>query len=72
MPHQYHRPVRIHYATQARVRPPTFIFWSNTPEGIAPPYRRYLSNKLRETFDYDGTPLRLHFRQKRKSGEEEE
>ena len=71
-PQQYHRPVRIHYATQARVRPPTFIFWSNTPEGIAPPYRRYLSNKLRETFDYDGTPLRLHFRQKRKSGEEEE
>lgn len=67
-PQRYHRPVRIHFCTQARVRPPTFVFWSNTPDGIAEPYRRYLGNRLREHFRLNGTPLRLHFRRKRKSG----
>ncbi|MCB9678514.1 MAG: ribosome biogenesis GTPase Der [Alphaproteobacteria bacterium] len=71
-PQRHHRPVRIHFATQARVRPPTFVFFSNTPEGIAPPYRRYLTNRLREEFDLDGTPLRVVFRKKRKPGEEHE
>ena len=71
-PQRHHRPVRIHYATQARVRPPTFVFFSNTPDGIAPPYRRYLSNRLREEFDLDGTPVRVVFRRKRKIGEEKE
>jgi len=71
-PQRHHRPVRIHFATQARVRPPTFIFFSNTPDGVAPPYRRYLSNRLREEFDLDGTPLRVVFRRKRKAGDEEE
>ncbi len=69
-PQKHHRPVRIHFCTQARVRPPTFVFWANSPDGIAEPYRRYLANRLRETFDLEGTPLRLHFRRKRKLGEE--
>jgi len=68
-PQRYHRPVRLHYCTQARVRPPTFVFFSNTPEGIKTPYRRYLSNRLRQEFDFEGTPLRLHFRKRRKTGE---
>ena len=69
-PQRYHRPVRIYYMTQTRVRPPTFVFWSNTPDGIAKPYRRYLSNRLRDAFGFEGTPLRLQFRKRRKSGEE--
>jgi GTP-binding protein len=68
-PQRYHRPVRLHYCTQARVRPPTFIFFSNTPEGIRAPYRRYLANRLRQEFDFEGTPLRMHFRRRRKLGE---
>lgn len=71
-PQRYHRPVRIHYCTQARVRPPTFVFWANSPDGIAAPYRRYLGNRLRETFRLEGTPLRLYFRQRRKSGDGED
>lgn len=67
-PQRYHRPVRIHYCTQARVRPPTFVFWANSPDGIAEPYRRYLGNRLRETFRLEGTPLRMYFRQRRKTG----
>ncbi|MCA9491904.1 MAG: ribosome biogenesis GTPase Der [Myxococcales bacterium] len=70
-PQKHHRPVRIHFCTQARVRPPTFVFWANSPDGIAEPYRRYLGNRLREQFRLDGTPLRLFFRQKRKSGGED-
>jgi len=68
-PQRYHRPVRLHYCTQARVRPPTFVLFSNTPEGIKTPYRRYLANRLRQEFDFEGTPLKLHFRKRRKLGE---
>jgi GTP-binding protein len=68
-PQRYHRPVRIYYCTQNRVRPPTFTFFSNTPEGIAAPYRRYLANQLRAAFGFEGSPLRLHFRERRKLGE---
>lgn len=68
VPQRYHRPVRLYFATQARVRPPTFVFWSNTPEGVPESYKRYLQNRLREQFDFEGTPLKLHFRQRRKPG----
>ncbi|TVQ89553.1 MAG: ribosome biogenesis GTPase Der [Deltaproteobacteria bacterium] len=68
VPQRYHRPVRLYFATQARVRPPTFVFWSNTPEGVPESYKRYLQNNLREQFDFEGTPLKLHFRQRRKPG----
>ena len=65
-PQVHHRPVRIHYVTQARVRPPTFVFFTNNPEGIKAPYERYLANRLREAYAFEGTPLRLQFRMKRK------
>ena len=71
-PQRYHRPVRIYYVTQTRVRPPTFAFYSNSPEGIAAAYRRYLANKLRKSFGFGGTPLRLDFKRRRKLGEEKE
>jgi len=70
VPQQYHRPVRLLYAHQLRVRPPTIVFFSNTPEGVAPAYRRYLQNRLREAYGFQGTPLRLHFKKRRKPGEE--
>lgn len=68
-PQRYHHPVRLNYMTQHRVRPPSFVVWSNTPEGIGEPYRRYLENRLREAFGFQGTPLSLSFRKKRKPGE---
>ncbi|MEZ4237791.1 MAG: ribosome biogenesis GTPase Der [Myxococcota bacterium] len=71
-PQRHHRPVRLYYGTQTRVRPPTFTFFSNTPDGIGPAYRRYLANRLREEFGFEGAPLRLQFRRRRKLGEGKE
>ncbi len=53
------RAVRIHYITQPRSRPPTFVLWANTPEGLAPSYKRFLSNRLREAYGFRGTPIRI-------------
>ncbi|BDV42574.1 GTPase Der [Geotalea uraniireducens] len=54
--------VKFYYATQVGTRPPTFVAFTNRPEGIHFSYERYLLNKLREAFDFSGTPLRLIFR----------
>ncbi len=69
-PQLYSHPVKLNYATQARVRPPTFIVWANTPEGVGEPYKRYLMNRLRENFGFQGSPLRMQIRQKRRPGED--
>ena len=56
------RAVKLYYFTQARVGPPTFVGQTNMLDGITPSFQRYLENQLRETFDFEGTPLRLLFR----------
>lgn len=58
------RRVKLYYATQVSVKPPTFVVFTNRPEGIHFSYERYLANKLREAFEFTGTPLRLLFRGK--------
>ena len=63
------RPVRLFYAAQTGVRPPTFIFVSNRPEGVHPSYQRYLENRLRERYGFDGCPIRLRFRKARRNEE---
>jgi GTP-binding protein len=50
------------YATQAEVNPPTFVFFVNDPKLMHFSYRRYLENKLRQSFGFSGTPLRLVFK----------
>ncbi len=54
--------VKFYYASQVGSKPPTFVFFTNSPEGVHFSYERYLSNKLREAFDFSGAPLRLLFR----------
>lgn len=71
-PQHYHHPVRLYYGAQTRVRPPTFVFFSNSPEGIKDAYTRYLQRSLREAWDFEGSPIKLHFRERRKLGAEEE
>ncbi len=56
-----HRP-KLFYATQASVAPPTFIFFASDASAVHFSYRRYLENRLREQFGFDGTPIRLVFR----------
>ncbi len=54
--------LKILYATQADVNPPTFVFFINDKKLIHFSYQRYLENKLRQTFGFTGTPLRLVFK----------
>jgi GTPase len=53
------RSVRINYLTQGGVAPPTFIMWASRPEGLSPSYRRFVQNRLRARYGFEGTPLRL-------------
>ena len=53
---------KLFYATQAAIAPPTFVFFASDASLIHFSYRRYLENRLRETFGFDGTPIRLVFR----------
>jgi len=59
--------LKILYATQAEVNPPTFVFFVNDAELIHFSYRRYLENKLRQSFGFTGTPLRLVFKTRSES-----
>jgi GTP-binding protein len=64
-PLHHGRAIRINYLTQARARPPTFVLWANTPEGLAPAYKRFLSNRLRERYGFRGTPIRIAVKAKK-------
>lgn len=63
--------VKMYYITQAEVSPPLFVIFVNDPEGIRETYKRFIVNKLRESFGFDGTPIRLIFKGKEKRIEEE-
>jgi GTP-binding protein len=54
--------VKIFYATQASVDPPTFVFFVNKPEWVHFSYRRYLENRIREEYPFPGTPIHLVMR----------
>jgi GTP-binding protein len=56
------RYVRLYYATQAQVRPPSFFISANDPTSVGQPYRRYLINQLRQIYGFEGSPLRLVLR----------
>lgn len=53
------KPVTLHRLSQVGIKPPTFVLFANHPQFIAPPYLRYLSNRLRQAFEFEGTPLRI-------------
>jgi GTP-binding protein len=61
-----HKHLKIYYATQAQVNPPTFVFFVNDPQAVHFSYERYLENRLREEFSFRGTTIRLQFRPHRK------
>jgi GTP-binding protein len=61
-PRNRNQQLKIFYATQAEVNPPTFIFFTNNATLINFSYKRYLENQLRQAFGFNGTPLRLIFK----------
>lgn len=56
--------VKIKYITQVRESPPVFNFFCNFPKGINEAYRRFLENRIRESFGFEGIPLTLTFKAK--------
>jgi len=59
--------LKIYYATQTQVNPPTFVFFVNDPQALHFSYERYLENQLRAAFSFNGTGIRLHFRARSKN-----
>lgn len=57
--------VKIKYVTMLKEsKVPSFVFFCNLPQYIKDPYKRYLENKIRERWNFNGTPITLYFRQK--------
>jgi len=61
------RRVRILYATQRGVSPPTFVLFTNVATEFHFSYQRYLTNRIREEFGFIGTPIRLQIRRREKA-----
>ncbi|NMM54109.1 ribosome biogenesis GTPase Der [Paenibacillus aquistagni] len=62
------RRLRINYVTQVSVKPPTLVIFVNDPELMHFSYERYLENRIRASFDFEGTPIRLFTRRKSDEG----
>jgi GTP-binding protein len=57
--------LKIYYVTQVGIKPPTFVFFVNNPELLHFSYKRYLENKVRESFDFSGTGIKFEFRERK-------
>ncbi|MEQ8905981.1 ribosome biogenesis GTPase Der [Ekhidna sp.] len=56
--------IKIKYITQLPTHTPTFAYFCNFPQYIKEPYQRYLTNRMREHFDFRGVPIKMVFRKK--------
>jgi GTP-binding protein len=56
--------IRIKYVTQLPTHAPSFAFYANLPQYIREPYKRYLENRLRHKFNFEGVPVQIFFRKK--------
>lgn len=61
------RRLRIYYATQVSVKPPTFVLFVNDKELMHYSYTRYIENRIRETFGFKGTPLKFIVRERKET-----
>lgn len=58
--------VRLFYVTQASTKPPTFVVVTNEPDAVHFSYQRYVANRIRERFGFEGTPVRVFYRPRRR------
>lgn len=56
--------LKINYTTQVAIKPPTFVVFVNEPELMHFSYERFLENRIRDTFEFKGTPIRIYARKK--------
>ena len=64
------RPLRVKYATMPSVKPPTIVLFVNDPELMHFSYLRYLENRIRESYSFEGTPLRIQVKRAAKERDE--
>lgn len=57
--------LKIYYATQVAVRPPTFVIFVNDPELMHFSYQRFLENRIRDSFGFEGTPIKIICRERK-------
>lgn len=57
--------LKIFYATQVAVQPPTFVVFVNDPELLHFSYERFLENRIRDAFGFEGTPIKIYARQRK-------
>ncbi len=68
-PSKHGKRLKIYYASQPGVDPPMFVFHVNDTDLVHFGYERYLENRLRDAYEFPGTPLKLIFRQRERRGE---
>nr|NQU92614.1 ribosome biogenesis GTPase Der [Bacteroidota bacterium] len=56
--------IKVKYVTQLPTKFPAFAFYCNLPQYIKEPYKRFIENKLRESFDFTGVQVQIYFRKK--------
>ncbi|MBM7623849.1 ribosome biogenesis GTPase Der [Sporohalobacter salinus] len=59
------RRLKVYYATQPRIKPPLIILFVNDPDLLKDSYKRYLRNSIRESFGFDGTPIKIIARERK-------
>ena len=65
-PRSRNKQLKVFYATQAEINPPTFVLFTNDSKLVHFSYRRYLENKLHQEFGFRGVPLKLIFTKARR------
>ncbi len=65
-PVQKGRRLKFYFMSQVATRPPAFVYMVNYPEAVPDSYRSYLENRLREEYDFEGTPVRTMVRARRR------
>jgi GTP-binding protein len=66
LPSDKGRRLKIYYITQSSVAPPTFVLFVNSQKLMHFSYQRYLENRIRESFDFEGTPLHFVLKEREK------
>jgi GTP-binding protein len=56
--------IKIKFCTQIPSPYPQFVFFCNLPQYVKDPYKRFLENKIRENFDFNGVPISIFIRKK--------
>jgi GTP-binding protein len=65
-------PLKLYFATQIGITPPTFVLIVNFPNKINFGYKRYLKNVLRETFGFEGVDIKMNFKKRKSSSDSRE